>query len=101
MPSSVRSRRSPLRFFLLTFALAVPCWLLGVLVKAPEARLIPLPLSAFQFVCPLLAAALLVCREDGLAGVGHLLARVFRYRSISPAWWPPLVLLMPLIYLLA
>jgi uncharacterized protein len=101
MQPSALSRRSPLRFFRLTVALAVPFWLLGALVKPPEDWPVQLPLSALQFIRPLLAASLLVGGEDRLAGLGHLLARVLSYRGITPAWWVTLVLLMPLIYLLA
>ena len=101
MDSSVTSPRSPLRFFLLVFALAVPFWLLGALIGEPEGFPIKLPASALQFVCPLISASVLVLREDGAAGVRSLLMRVASCRGIAPMWFLPITLVMPAIYLLA
>ncbi|MDI3341791.1 MAG: CPBP family intramembrane metalloprotease [Sphaerobacter sp.] len=91
----------PLRCLLLVFALAAPFWLLGALVTTPERVPIGLPLSALQLVCPLIAAALLVYRADGSAGLRRLLTRAVRYRGIAPIRWLPIFRLMPAIYLLA
>jgi hypothetical protein len=52
--------RSPLRFFLLVFALTIPFWLLGAIVGY---QILPgVPVSAFMFVCPVTAAG--DCRKD-------------------------------------
>jgi uncharacterized protein len=101
MDSSVTSRRSPIKFFLLVFTIAVPFWLLGALVGTPESFPIKLPLSALQFVSPLISAAVLVYREDGAAGVRGLLMRVTRSRGITLKWLVPITLVMPALYLLA
>lgn len=66
--------RSPLRFFALVFALALPFYLLGALVgKIPRAEV---SASAFMFAVPLVAAVILVHREEGPAGVRRLMRRV-------------------------
>lgn len=45
-------RRSPLKFFVLVFALSVPFWIAGAVTSA---RLLPgLPVSALALVCPML-----------------------------------------------
>ena len=93
--------RSPLAFFLLTFALSVPFWLLGAWNPTPEGALIGLPLSALQLVCPFLAAVILVYRAGGGADVRRLLAHAVSPRGIAPVWYLPILLLMPAIYLLA
>jgi membrane protease YdiL (CAAX protease family) len=92
-------RRSPLKFFLLVFVLSIPFWLIGAVTAR---QLSPdLPVAAFIFVCPAIAAAILVYRESGLAGVTALLRRSFDYRRIrAKAWYVPIVLLMPGIYAL-
>jgi hypothetical protein len=41
-----------------------------------------LPVSALQVFCPLVAALILVYRDDGLSGAKKLLKRVFDYRKI-------------------
>jgi hypothetical protein len=51
-------RRSPLRFFLLVFALSIPFWLLGTFVGY---QMLPgVPVSALMFVCPVTAILILV-----------------------------------------
>jgi membrane protease YdiL (CAAX protease family) len=93
--------RSSLKFFVLVFALAIPFWVLGGLVKPPQDFPIKLPLSALQLVCPLAAALVLVHREAGGAGIRTLLGGVFSYRKIKPIWYVPIIGLMPAIYALA
>ncbi len=65
--------RSPLAFFALVFVLSVPFWAVGA---ATGLQLTPdLPVSSFIWVCPVIAASLLVYRENGTAGVAALLRR--------------------------
>jgi hypothetical protein len=94
-------QRSPWPFFALVFVLAAPLWLLGTITdRGLLVDLgINLPLSALIFVCPLLAAANLVYREEKLAGVMRLLQRIFDHRRIKPAlWYAPILLLVPALY---
>lgn len=56
-PGTQRGPRSPLKFFVLVFALSVPFWLLGAVTGG---QLSPdLPVSALIFVCPVIAASIL------------------------------------------
>jgi uncharacterized protein len=58
--------RSPPRFFLLLFALSVPFWLAGGTTAWQP--LPGVPISALMFVCPSLAAAVLVSAIDEQLG---------------------------------
>jgi hypothetical protein len=61
-----------------------------------------LPVSdlLFTFV-PLIAASILVYREERLDGLRRLLERVFDYKRIEQKfWYLPIIFLMPLLYLL-
>jgi membrane protease YdiL (CAAX protease family) len=91
---------SPWAFFLLTFFLAVPFWLLGGVIRI---QLLPgLPLAALMFVCPALAALILVCRESGPEAAKALLKRAFDYERIkAKAWYAPILLLNPAISVLS
>jgi membrane protease YdiL (CAAX protease family) len=86
--------RSPLRFFLLVFALSVPFWLIGA-VSGLE--LSPgVPVAALMAVCPTLAAVLLVYREQKATGVSALLRRAFDFkRTAAKVWYIPTLLVMP------
>ena len=101
MNTSMSLKRSPLTFFVLVFALALPFWLLGALVKHVPIPL-NLPVSALQFVCPLIAALILVYREEKLGGVKRLLKRAFDVKRIRhKIWYVPIIFLMPLIMVLS
>lgn len=87
--------RSPLKFFLLVFALSLPFLLAGPLVRY---QLVPgVPVTALIVVfCPATAAIILVYRESKTAGVRDLLKRSFDYKRIkAKIWYAPILLLMP------
>ncbi len=101
MNTSTSLKRSPLKFFILVFVLALPFWLLGALVTHVPLP-INLPVSALQFVCPMIAAFILVSREEKPGGIKRLLMRVFDWKRIKhKIWYVPIVLLNPLIMLLS
>lgn len=96
------SKRSPPGFFLLVFALSIPFWLVGSMAKQGLPLPINLPVSALMFVCPLIAALILVYRENKLDGIKQLLKKTLDYRRIKPKiWYLPILLLMPVIMLLS
>ena len=75
------SSRSPLAFVTLVFALTLPFLLIG---QVTGLELFPgLPVSALAAICPLVAAAILVARESGPAGVTELLKRSSDFRRID------------------
>lgn len=89
-----KERGSPLKFFLLVFAFSIPLWLIGAVTPL---QLLPgLPVSSLMAFCPLIAASILVYREDKTTGVTELLKRSFDYGRIrAKVWYVPTVLLMP------
>lgn len=99
MNTEDRRHRSPARFIGLTFALAVPFWVLGAVVKTPDGAPVRLPLSALQFVTPLVAASILVYREDGSRGLRRFLRRLVD-AGRAPSWrkYGLIVVVMPAVY---
>ncbi len=93
------SRRSPVRFALLVFGLSLPFWVAGALAeRLGGAFPFHLPISALQFVCPAIAACILISREEVPGGVGRLLKRTFDFQRIThKIWYLPMLLLMPAI----
>ncbi len=90
--------RSPLKFFLLVFALSIPFWLAGSMT---DLQLMPgLAVSALMAFCPAIAALILVHRESGRAAVTELLARSLDFRRIrAKRWYVPILLLMAVVNL--
>ena len=87
-------RRSSLVFFVLVFVLSVPFWRIGAVTRL---ELLPgLPISGLMVVCPLIAAAGLVYREDKAAGLMVWLERSLDCSRISPIlWYLPILFVMP------
>jgi membrane protease YdiL (CAAX protease family) len=84
----------------LTFALSIPFWVAGALTTV---QLLPaLPVSALGLLCMVGAAAILVYRENGRAGVVALLKRSFDFKRVrAKIWYVPILLLMPCIMVLS
>jgi membrane protease YdiL (CAAX protease family) len=98
MPTIDPGSRSPGAFVVLVFVLSVPFWAVGAATGLQLTA--DLPVSSFIWVCPVIAASLLVYRENGAAGVAALLRRAFDVARIrvKKAWYIPIVLLLPGIY---
>lgn len=92
-------KKSPIKFFLLIYILSIPFLLLG---GQPLPLPINLPVSAFIFVCPFIAASVLVYKENKLEGIKQLLKKTPGSRRIKPKiWYLPILFLMPIIMLLS
>jgi membrane protease YdiL (CAAX protease family) len=100
MNTSVTLQKSPLKFVFLVFALTVPFLLIGAVTGL---QLLPgVPVAGLAFVCPALAATLLVYRENKKAGVTALLKRSFDFKRIkAKVWYLPALLLMPVVMVLS
>ncbi len=93
-------RKSPVTFFFLVFAFSIPLSLAGGVIGL---ELLPgLPVSSLVVTfCPLIAAVILVHRENGAAGVTGLLKRALDFKRIgAKAWYAPIALLMPAVMVL-
>jgi uncharacterized protein len=98
MENNVSESKSPLKFFLLVFLLSIPFWILGAVTR-DLTKIIPikLPISALMACCPLLAAVILVYKEQK-HGVRELLKLSFDFQKIKDKkWYIPIVFLMPTI----
>ena len=78
--------RSPLKLFLLVFALSLPFLLAGPLVGYQLVPGVPATAPIVVF-CPATAAIILVFRESKMAGVRDLLKRSLDYRRIKAKIW--------------
>ena len=100
MTSAPPSRRSPLAFFALVLALAVPILVLSRFVGVIGSLKIPVTDLMLAFT-PLIAASILVFRNEGASGLLSFLKRAFDVRGLWRSnWFLPAVLLAPIIYAL-
>ena len=90
----IGARRSPLAFFALVLGLSVPFWLLSA---SSDVQLMPgLSVGVLAAFCPMLAALLMVYRDNKADGVTALLRRSLDFRRITAKrWYVPTFLIMP------
>ncbi|MFD2767134.1 CPBP family intramembrane glutamic endopeptidase [Micromonospora eburnea] len=95
--------RSPLRFFALVFALAIPFWLLEPLTEDLSAVLpMRLPTSAAMFVCPFVAALILTRTDAHPRSARRLLRHSVSRQGIDRRrWYLPALLIMPALMFLS
>lgn len=94
-------KRSPLLFFILVYALSIPLWVINVIhpMHIPVDNL-PVTDIVATFT-PMVAASILLYREEGFGEVKNLLKRTFDYKRITKKiWYVPIIFLMPSIYVL-
>jgi membrane protease YdiL (CAAX protease family) len=99
MKATSSHRAHPWIFILLVFILSIPFYLIG---NGHLPIPVNLPVSALGFVCPVIAASILVFWSEGAPGLQRLFARVFDFRRIDrKVWLLPALFLIPLVYFLA
>lgn len=99
MPPNTSQEKLPLDFFGLVIALMIPFWLFGG-NKLPIP--VDLPVSALEFVTPMLAAIILSYRRNGAAGAKKLFKKVLDYPKIqNRIWYLPILLINPVIMVLS
>ncbi len=98
---SISAKKSPLKFFLMVYGLSIPLWIIETMVDVKGLPLdIPITdiLAAFT---PLLAACVLVYKEEGRGSIKKLLMRIFDFSRIrQKIWYMPIIFLPFLMYLL-
>ncbi len=91
--------KSPLKFFLIIYGLSIPLWLIERFIDVKGLPLnIPITdiLAAFT---PLIAATILIYKEEGKLGMSKLFKRIFDFNKIEKKeWYLPTVFLPFLIY---
>jgi membrane protease YdiL (CAAX protease family) len=87
-------RKAPWTFFALTLAFAAPFWLLGAVTGFV---LMPgVPIAAYMFVCPAVAAACLTFQDGGRPAASAFFARALGARCLpSGVWLLPALALIP------
>lgn len=85
-------------FFVLTFVLSLPPYLVAALVPQEMVMLTGLIIA----LAPITAALILAYRENRADGAKRLLKRCFDYKKITRRiWYAPIFFLMPVLFLLA
>lgn len=96
--SAAPTPRSPLSFALLVLALAVPIWMLGRFAGVIGSLKIPVTDLLLAFI-PLVAAAIMVWRNEGVGGLIAFLKSTLEFARLARSnWLWPALLLAPLIY---
>ena len=104
MDEDTFTKESPVAFFVLTFLLALPFYVLNALAYSNvlfEPEIGALYVSLFTLT-PIASASILTFRSGGWKGVKRLLGRIFDFKRIAKKkWYAAILLLMPLIFMLS
>jgi membrane protease YdiL (CAAX protease family) len=92
-------KRSPLKFFLIVYGLSIPLWIIETMI---EIKGLPLDIPVTDIVAaftPLIAASILVYKEEGRIGINKLFKRIFDFSRITKKiWYIPVIFLPFLMY---
>jgi membrane protease YdiL (CAAX protease family) len=91
-------KRSVATFFLLVILLSIPIWFMDAVAEQflPGEMPTDLPISSLMACAPIIAAVILVRRDEGSEGVKALLRRAFDYRKIKgKIWYVPILFFWP------
>ncbi len=95
------AKKSPLTFFLLVYGLSIPLWIIETMIDVDR---LPLDFSITDILAaftPLIAASILVHKDEGRAGVNALFRRIFDGDRINKKrWYLPIIFLPFLLYFL-
>jgi membrane protease YdiL (CAAX protease family) len=92
---SAKTTKNVTAFFVLTFVLSTPFFLLSTFVPA-----MVYPSSVLLVFTPMVSALILTVRKDGWNGAKALMKRSFDFRRITrKAWYAPILLIMPIVAL--
>jgi uncharacterized protein len=97
----VDNAKSLLKFFLIVYGLSFPLWLLETII---DVKGLPLDIPVTDIVAaftPLIAACILVYKQEGRIGVNKLMKRIFDFSRIKKKiWFVPVIFLPFVIYFL-
>jgi len=83
-------------FFVLTFVLSLPFYILGILYPQEMG----VPISVLIVFVPMISALILTFRENGSDDAKKLVKRSFDFKRITrKVWYAPILLTMPIVYL--
>jgi len=104
MNDDIFTKEFPVAFFVLTFVLALPFYILTALAYSNvlfEPEMGALYVSLFTLT-PIASASILTFHSSGWDGVKKLLGRIFDLKRIAKKkWYAAILLLMPLIFILS
>ena len=92
--------RQPVKFFLIVYGLSIPLWIIESLI---DVKGLPLNIPITDIVAaftPLIAACILVYKEEGRSGINKLFKRIFDFSRITKKiWYVPVIFLPFFLYL--
>ncbi len=99
--NNTSAKKSPLKFFILVFALSIPLWIIATMI---DVKGLPFDVPVTDVLAtsiPLISACILVYKEERGSGVKKLLKRIVDFPGIKQRGWYVVIILLPFVmYLL-
>ncbi len=92
--NNIPTSKSPLKFFLIIFGLSIPLWIFETMI---DVKGLPLNIPITDIIAaftPLIAACILVYKEEGSSGIKNLMKRIVDFSRIQKKiWYVPIIFL--------
>ena len=85
-----------LKFFLIVYGLSIPLWLIEIIIDVKRSALNFSVTDILAAFTPLIAACILIYKEEGRIGVSRLFKRIFDFARITKKVWYVAIILLPL-----
>ena len=85
-----------LKFFLLVFALSIPLWVIETIIDVKRSSLNFSIIDILAAFTPLIAACILIYKEEGRLGVSKLFQRIFDFARMTKKVWYLAIIFLPL-----
>ncbi len=101
MFTDTSTNKSPLKFFLIVYGLSIPLWMIETMIDLKRSALDFSIIDILAAFTPLVAASILVYRDEGRSGIKKLFKRILDFARIKKKiWYLPIIFLPLFIYFL-
>ncbi len=95
----MNNQKAPLTFFLILYGLSIPLWLIETMIDFKRSSLDFSIIDILATFTPLIAATILIFKEEGTTGINKLFKRIFDFNKIQKkVWYVPIVFLPFILY---
>ena len=99
METAALPNRQPLKFFLIVYGLSIPLWLIESMTNFKRSSLDFSIIDILAAFTPLIAACILVYKDERRIGIYNLFKRIFDFaRIVKKIWYLPVIFLPLFIY---
>jgi uncharacterized protein len=95
---NMNNNKSPLKFFLIVFALSIPLWVIDTMIHVKTSLLNFSAIDILAAFIPIITASILIYQEEGRSGIIALFKRILDFSQITKKLWYLPIVFLPLFH---